>query len=288
MLYGANPGVGVIRSPYSRVAPPGSAEGTARLNQFVSDLLEILGPCEGLWIPGITDTTTSGDKSRNARTLTYQPAALTGGMTPQGSGVYANFAVASSEYATTPDVDGLSFLTAFGAGADDDPFSAGILVKCADYTLADIQALYSKWDATTASPKREWGAEIGTAGKFAFFMFDESSDGQIGVTYDTALTDGSPYLLGHSYDGGAQELGIKAYVNGARKATVTNSSGTYTAMENLAVAGQIGARILTTGSYGRFLGGGVGLAFVTRKQLLDDDWWRINVLTNAFFSLTLS
>ena len=39
--------------------------------QFVADLLRVLGDCRLLWLPNLTDTTTSTERSRHAGTITW-------------------------------------------------------------------------------------------------------------------------------------------------------------------------------------------------------------------------
>src|SRR3990172_1649815 len=91
----------------SRLPRPGSIGGIQKWYEFVSRVLDICGQTETLFVPQLTDTTTSTDASRNARVYTHD-ATIASRLVTQASGVGVTFNGTSGE-ADTPDVNGLSF-----------------------------------------------------------------------------------------------------------------------------------------------------------------------------------
>src|SRR3990167_8361400 len=113
----------LIRSPWGRVALPGTSVGDQKRDEFIHDFLAIVGDCRLLWLPRNTETTTSTTVDRNARTITYD-ATIAARKSPLGSGVAVTFDGTDQE-GDTPDTANLSF----GDGAADLPFSVLALIK---------------------------------------------------------------------------------------------------------------------------------------------------------------
>src|SRR3990167_9855746 len=101
----------LVRSRSAYVPTPGTPEGDRVRDQFYHDLLAILGDTRLLWVPETGETTTSTDRSRNARTFTYSKSVATfdtASPLRQGSGLYVHFD-GTDEEADVPDNDDFSF-----------------------------------------------------------------------------------------------------------------------------------------------------------------------------------
>ena len=118
--------------------------------QLVHDLLGLLGDCRLLWLPNLTDTTTSLERSRHGATITWSEslASFDGARARLGSGVSVPFN-GSDEEGDVPDAARYSF----GDGVADQAFS---LVVLASFDTVGDADLISKFDATTGSTKREY------------------------------------------------------------------------------------------------------------------------------------
>ena len=74
--------------------------------QLVTDLLRVLGDCRLLWLPNLTDTTTSTERSRHAGTITWSESLASFDTRPArlGSGVAVAFN-GTDEEGDVPDAD---------------------------------------------------------------------------------------------------------------------------------------------------------------------------------------
>ncbi len=249
--------------------------------RFVRDLLKVLGDCRLLWLPSLTDTTTSTERSRHAATITWSESLATfdAARTRLGSGIAVAFN-GTDEDATVPDNDRLSF----GDSAADEPFSVVALVKVSAGT--GNQHILTRYDLTTGDTKREYRLFILAAEHPQFDVWDESAGARLGRRDASALSEAQHLLVG-TYDGGASSAGLRLYVDGARTDDTDDSSGTYTAMENTASLLRIGARESTGGAAENHWEGSMSLIAITAKQLAADEVWSIKEMTNAYFGLSL-
>lgn len=262
----------LIPGPHSAVAPPGTPGGDAVRDAFLSDLLNILGDTRLLWLPANGDTTTTTESSLNARVVTYD-ATIASRKGVSGSGVTVDFDGTDDE-ADTPDVANLSF----GDAVVDEPFS--LVVLCKPDVNNAVMTLLAKENSATAE---EWGLEMNASGHLVLRLTDESASATIIGTYATAIGTGW-VLCAATYDGTAQDTGIKVYTNGLRRTTAPTTSGTYVAMENTAALVHLGARYATKA---QFFNGRIALAAVVAGQLTDHENWAIVKLVNSFFDLSL-
>ena len=244
--------------------------------QFVADLLRVLGDCRLLWLPNLTDTTTSTERSRHAGTITWSESLAAFDTRPArlGSGVAVAFN-GTDEEGDVPDAGRYSF----GDGAADQGFSVGALIRPdVVNTLMDI---VEKGDSSVA---QEWEFFIDASGRPVFTLEDESASAQIGRLRGTPLTAGNWVLLCGTYDGSVANTGVNIYVNAARVDDTDQSSGTYKAMENTIGAVNIGARYTTKA---RFFDGSIAFVFITAGVLGTDDVWTVKELANSYFGLSL-
>jgi hypothetical protein len=245
--------------------------------QFLQDLLWVLGDCRFLWVPNLTDTTTSVEGSRHAAAVTWSES-LSAFDTPParlGAGAMVDFN-GSDEEGDTPDADRLSF----GDGVADQPFSSVMVVKPATPT-GSTQSLVAKSDSLSA---QEWELDVQTGtGYLRVGLFDESAGARVerlaGASVGTAWT-----MVGHTYDGSGSAAGLHVHQDGARSDVTTGGAGTYVAMENTASALHVASRFTTKA---QFFDGGVALLAVTAKELSEDDLWVVKELVNGYFGLSL-
>lgn len=252
-----------------------SGAGSQADDQFVHDLLAILGDCRLLWLPNLTDTTTSTDRSRHAATITWSEslASFDATRTKLGAGVAVTFN-GTDEEGDVPDADRYSF----GDGASDSPFSVIALVSPNVNDAA--MSLAAKENAASAE---EWGFELNASGHAVARLTDESASGTLTATYATPVGT-SDVLLGFSYDGSKANTGLRVYVDGANQSITRGSSGSYVAMENTAALVHLGARYATKQ---QFFDGPIALVAVTAMELSPDEMWAIKALCNGYFGLDL-
>lgn len=253
----------------------GGGTGEQSVGDFVQGLLTLMGDCRLLWLPNLTDTTTSTDKSRHATTITWSEslAAFDAARTSLGAGVTVAFN-GTDEEGDVPDADRYSF----GDGANDSPFSVIALV---DPDVNDAtMSLVAKENAASAE---EWGFELNASGHAVARLTDESASATLTATYATPVGT-SEVLLGLSYNGSKANAGLRIYVDGTNRSIIRGGSGTYVAMENTAALTHIGARYTTKQ---QFFDGSIALVAITASELSPDEMWAIKELCNGYFGLDL-
>ena len=243
--------------------------------QFVRDLLDVLDDTRLLWLPNLTDTATSVDRSRNGATITWSEslAAFDAARIRLGSGVAVPLN-GTDEEGDTPD----AVRHSFGDGAVDEPFSLVALIK-PDVNNAAMSIVAKAGSASA----EEWELELTSSGHPQLSLIDESASASIGRRDATAFGTGWGLLV-TTYDGSRTSTGIRIYLNGTRVDDTDNAGGTYTAMENTAALVHIGARYTTKA---RFFDGSIALVAVAGTQLSPGDVWAINELVNGYFGLSL-
>lgn len=177
-----------------------------------------------------TSATTMADWSTyGTHTATFRDAALTPevvqliGALGMGNEVSYN----AAHLWDTPDAANLSF----GNGATDSPFSVMSLCKPLVSFIGQIAA---KYDATTASPQREWYFQLTSSSGLYFNVTDNSTGGYLMRRDSNSL---APYdnvwtTFTGTYSGSATAAGLKVYINDTETTNSDISSGSYTAMEN--------------------------------------------------------
>lgn len=249
--------------------------------QFVHDLLAVLGDCRLLWLPNLTDTNTSTERSRHAADVTWSESLAAFDTRPArlGSGAAVAFN-GTDEQGDVPDAGRYSF----GDGATDQPFSIIAVAKIND--TAAKRTLLSKYDTTTSATKREWRFYVESTDVLTFALYDESTGGSIGMDTDAAIAFGDWALYGATCDGGGSMEGCKVYIDAARPAQMGISSGTYAAAEDTASLVRVGS---TQGAAAGtdFMNGSMALVALTAKELTQDEMWTVKELVSSYFGLSL-
>lgn len=267
-----------IRNP-SALAFPNTDVGNQKRREFISNFLTICPATVRLYVPTLSDGASITERSKNAATITAQGTPTYG---VQGSAVYG-ILDGSSQYYTLPDAADLTF----GDASLDGPFSLVVMWNQTGST--GEQDLMAKYDITTGSTKREYRLEL-NAGKLTGNLYDESSGGKIGRSFDTALATATWNLGGMTYDGMGTNAGVSLWAfNGTQSGEVDDtdsSAGSYTAMENTASLLYIGAS-QGASAIVEYLNGQIALAAVVGSQLLGEHWFALRELANAFLDKSL-
>lgn len=247
-------------------------------DQFIAQLLAILGDTRLLWLPEGTDTTTSTDKSLNENTITWD-ATVAARLSALGLGYSQSFS-GTGQFGAVPDAANLSF----GDGSADEPFSVVVLANVTDTAAA--RGFCGKWNA--AGTQREWFFNIGTGDQLTLNLYDESADVQPSRASDGTITQGAVGLFAGVYSaatGGATAANdITLYENGLAVASTASNNASYVAMEN-------GTSPLHVGSRGPSaelpMNGSMALMALCQKALTASEIWAIKTLCNGYFSLSL-
>ena len=221
--------------------------------QLVADLLRVLGDCRLLWLPNLTDTTTSTDRSRHGATVTWSEslAAYDAARARLGSGVAVAFN-GTDEEGDVPDAGRYSF----GDGAVDAGISVGALIK--PDTNGQAGVVVAKEDSAAAE---EWRFGLTGSGLLGLKLTDESASATLIANGPSAIgTDWVSVVA--TYDGSGAFAGMRLYQDAVNQTLTSNGSGTYVAMENTAASVHVGARYT---SKERFFDGSIAFAFVTAK-----------------------
>lgn len=256
----------------------GTARGDKARDDFVNDLLAIIGDTRLLWIPQSGDTTTGVEKSRYAATITWDASVATR-LTTLGSGQAQDFDGTDDE-GDIPDADRYSF----GDGAADSPFSIIALVNPTAGTA--IQQILSKFDNTSGDTKKEWSFFMDESERPTIQIDDNSTDARIGRRDATALTSGALVYLVGTYDGSRAITGLRVFKDGVRVDDTDQSANSYTAMENTTSLVRVGC-FRGLSALGEFWDGGLLLIGLCAKELTIDEIWAIKSLINGYYDLSL-
>ena len=267
----------------SALAPPGTPVSIAARHNFIAALLKIAPDTRALWLPIGTETTTSLDRSRNARTLTYS-ATFASQYAVLGSGLTASFD-GSTDDGSYPDAANLTF----GNSVVDSPFSIFAWLNVT--SSAAIKDILTKLDLTTGSTKREWTFFVSAADKLNLVLHDESVPATIGRLYNTAITTGANIFVCGTYSGSGAASGIKLYVATSAVALAQlddtgNSAGAYVAMEDLAATVRLGDETGAAAT-GNFFSGTMGSVGLVANELNLDELKALVVLGNGYYGLSL-
>lgn len=265
----------VIRSEFPRA---GSLSGIQKRQEFIHDFLTIAPDTRLLWLPVGSETTTSTDRSRNARVITYD-ATVAGRYSTLGSGLSVSFNGTDQE-ADTPDVAALSF----GDASVDEPFS--IVAWVNQTATTGIKEILTKYDITTGLTKREWRFFLDAAEKLNLVLYDESVPANIGRLYNTALATGSVLFVAGTYSGSILSSGVKLYSAAALIDDTDVASGAYVAMENTASLVRLGFSQGAAAGVNFFPGSMACVALVA-GALDADELHALKLLGNGYFQLTL-
>jgi hypothetical protein len=141
-----------------------------------------------------------------------------------------------ADYTSITDHDDFSF----GDGSSDSEFSISAWIYMNDATAF---AIVSKRSLSN----EEWVFKADGSDKLKLQLYDHSTGGYQGRTYDTALTsyEGKWMHVVATYDGneGDADAGINLYINGEVVDDADSNSGSYTAMEEKDGAVTIGAEL---------------------------------------------
>ena len=244
--------------------------------EFTGQLLTLLGDTRFLWLPVSSETTTSTDRSLNARTLTYN-ATFASQYSALGSGVAASFD-GTTDYGSTPDAANLSF----GDGTVDSAFTLLMLANITD--SAAERALLAKY--TTTGAQTEWLWALTSGDKMAVYLNDTSASAQPSRLSDAVVTQGAWKLYGATYSaatGGATAANdITLYEDGRVIASTAANDALYVAMEDTTSVVEVGARTAAS-----FLPGSAGFAAIVAGNLSASNHWAIKELINGYYGLSL-
>lgn len=272
------------RALSSVVPHPSSPAGKSLTKRFRADILGLMGDDPRfLWIPDNSispETTTSADRTRQAKTFTYNtdvplPAAR---FSVLGSGWAMDFEGTVDE-ADSPDDD----LFTFGDGAVDEPASWFALVS--PDVVNTTMVILGKRDQDATG--QEWMFYMDGNGYPTLQLFDDSSTGSIGREDQTALTAATWVLLRGTYDGTASNVGVSVYKDGALVDDANASGGTYTAMENKAGVVTLGHNIGAGPAAANFWNGKMAMVGLTGKQFDHDEVYEMVKLVNSYYDLSL-
>ena len=164
----------------------------------------------------------------------------------------------TNDYINIADSANLSF----GNGLADSAFSISAWVKMTDATSFIIL------NKGTVTSHHEYIFYCTASDKITFYAFDESTDGYVGRTYNTALTsyENTWIHLAGTYDATEANSGFKIYLNGIQIDDTNFTGGSYTAMESLAGDVYIG-RYGSSYADGKIKNVGVWSAVLTQAQI---------------------
>jgi hypothetical protein len=217
--------IGGIAAQYIDISMPNPGYSTWHLNKYSSGSF-FSNECkiaELLMYP--SDMTTEVVAISNEQSLFYglpDPAPWLNTYSLEFDGV--------DDYVDLGDNNDLSF----GNGTTDTPFSVSAWIYRNGTSNDGIVC-------KDASSNREWAFYI-YSGTLRMVLFDNSSGGYIGRRYGTTITNGEWHHVAATYDGGGAASDIKLYLNGTQVDNQDNSSGSYTAMENLGAEARIGSK----------------------------------------------
>lgn len=235
-------------APYALTSPPKNTRWFIRQLQAVSP-----GNLRALWLPHSTDTTTN-ILSPDGRTWTAD-ATIQGRITYMGNGIIVTMNAVANTF-TTPDTDDLSFTTG--------PFSGVWFGNVTDSAIA--RGLLDKYSGSGA---REWYFAVDSSDSLNLRLCDTTDTNRCDRTSTTAITQGSPVLLGFSCTETASATAgnnVTLYQNGAVKASTAVNGAGYTAMTGTTSIARVGG----SGNIGRILGqqgfGAIYAAALTAAQ----------------------
>ena len=269
------------RPPVYTLPPAGSPAGLQLRDEFISKLHAIIGGPDNmrlLWLPKMSDTTTTTSAEKDARTFTYA-VSIAAKKSQLGSGVAVAFDGAA-DYATVPDADDFSF----GNDVADAPFSIVGLVK----TTASGTAK-SILDKRNAGAAREWEYKVdATTGFHASQLYSLAAATNIIGRVTGADITGSWKLLSMTYDGTRGESGLSNFTGSARSDAGTAGANplSYVAMTPGTAVVTLGCRASDTPS--QFFLGSMALVMLVARQLYQDEIAAITYGCNGFFNLALT
>lgn len=241
---------------------------------FISNLLTITGDTRLLVVPTTTTGTTVADASKNAHNLTSNES-VAGWVVHTGRGV--NY-----------DLDGAADLMyhadhadfTFGNGVADSAFSVFALIN-SDSSSGD-NYIISKHDFGTSD--FEWHLHL-TNGNPWFQLHDDSAPGNIARYRNSAITDGTWYFIGGTYDGSAGVGGIKVYLDGVQVDDTSSTGGAYTAMEDTGAGLSVGAMLDTSPAGASFFNGKIAAVCICAKELAPCEMWALSKLVRGYFGV---
>lgn len=256
-----------------------------RRNHLYGSMLGILGEPVALW--PFTETTGATVASSGRHTLNMTPREGSSDSnlqsfdtTPQTKGLVSYYTLnGSDEWLRGTD----DALYSFGNGSADEPFSLGAWVNLQSTAEGVILGKAKIDTLTPANDDREWILKVDSTGKLLLHLFDESADARIGQKATSALSTSTWSFLAATYSGSGSHDGIVLYADGLKLADGSDSSGTYTAMENGSSAASIGAIHDQSSSAYHPIDAYLGVPFLTGSQLSEDQMWTLFRSSRALF-----
>lgn len=126
----------------------------------------------------------------------------------------------------------------FGNASTDSAFSISIWIYMT--SIAAANGIFCKASSATAG---EWYLVSNATGQLIFRCVDNSTGGYIGrTTAASTVAINTWYNIVCTYSGSGLASGVKIYLNGSVVDNADSNTGSYTAMENIAVGVFIGSR----------------------------------------------
>ncbi len=197
--------------------------------QIIESISSIVTPANirGLWVFDPVSGTVLNDRGFSAAAHTGTLSADASTLSPTVDGLARNLTFSATAQWSTADAADLSF----GNSSTDSAFSIVVAVNPTDVTSG---TLLGKHDVTTGNTQMEWQLQTSAGDKIIMYLFDDSTGGYIGRSYNSTITtdEGSWHIYAGTYSGSSAASGIKIYRDGTRIDDTTISSGSYTAMED--------------------------------------------------------
>src|SRR5690242_5968001 len=241
--------------------------------QFLANLITILGDPAALWLPKPTDTTTSFDEAGHGITWTHD-SSIASRLSALGLGYAVSFDGVGN-YLNTPDYA----LATFGNGTTDSAVSWFAVVNVTDTALT--RDIISKYDINN----REWLFYVSTTDTLGMLTSDNSVTIDITRTSNAAITQGAWSTVCGTYAGGSGATAANNMVVSQNGVTLTSTAGnnaSYVAMEDKAAEVCIGAH--TAHSTG-FFSGLMACVAVTPKNLSVSETRILHKLAKAYFNI---
>ena len=204
--------------------------------------------------PGAGTTWTDLSKNRNNGTLVNGP---TFDSANGGSIVFDG---------TNDRVDcGNSTSLNFGNSSSDFPFS---IVSWAKFdSFSSTNPIFARGEGDGTTNGIEYTLTIGSDSKAKLILYDNSGGNQIRATTNTTLVTDIWYHICSTYDGSANNTGMKIYINGVPQGITLSTQGTYVAMHNAGQSNYIGSFLRTDPVWYSYMNGNVSLIQIYNREL---------------------
>jgi len=248
--------------------PPQSYVTPVGIRDCLANVLETLGNIRAIWPFEEVTGTTINDYCRRNHDLTASESVADFDTPPDwwDRMTYYNFNGTDEELHVADHAD-----FTFGDGSTDEAFSIISVFNATEDTYP--YTLIGKYNENT--PAREWILRLDANKYPELELYDEDIDKYIGREDQTAVTEGTTYILIATYSGSSDCVGIKLYLDGAQVDDADHTVAGYVAMEDLGAAVKIGCNVAGGGANGNFFKGKASWFGIVAKELSADEAWTI-------------